>query len=69
MYNTMLKGRIVQKYGSLKNFIEPIGLSYPTLLAKLSRSTEWTALEIEKCCKLLDIEPKEIPLYFFIQEV
>lgn len=69
MYNNMLRGRIVQKFGSLKNFMEPIGLSYPTILAKISWSTEWTASEIEKCCRLLDIEPKDIPQYFFEQEV
>ena len=52
MNNPMLRGRIIQKYGSLKNFVEPMGLSYPTILAKLSGSSGWTQAEI---AKLLDI--------------
>ncbi len=69
MYNQMLRGRIVQKFGSLKNFVEPLGLSYPTILAKISGSTDWTISETEKICRLLEIEPKEIPDYFFTNEV
>lgn len=69
MSNLMLKGRIVQKYGSLKNFMGPIGLSYPTIIGKLNGSTDWTVPEVQKICRLLEIEPKDIPDYFFSQEV
>lgn len=69
MNNPMLRGRIIQKYGSLKNFVEPMGLSYPTILAKLSGSSGWTQAEIAKLCNLLDIKAKKIPEYFFADEV
>lgn len=69
MNNPMLRGRIIQKYGSLKNFVEPMGLSYPTILAKLSGSSGWTQPEIAKLCNLLDIKAKKIPEYFFADEV
>lgn len=69
MYNNVLRGRIVQKYGSLKNFVEPVGLSYASILAKISGSTDWTASEVQRICRLLEIQPKEIPDYFFTQEV
>ena len=69
MYNQMLRGRIIQKYGSLRKFVDPMGLSYPTILAKISGATDWTVPEIQKMCKLLEILPKEIPVYFFTNEV
>ena len=64
-YNQMLRGRIVQKYGSMKNIAEPMGISYITLIHKIKGLREWNASEIEKLVNLLDIDPKEIPLYFF----
>ena len=69
MNNTMLRGRIIQKYGTLKNFVKPMGLTYPTILAKLSGSSDWTSSEILKVCDLLDIKAKHIPDYFFAEEV
>ena len=69
MNNSMLRGRIIQKYGTLRNFVEPMGLSYPTILAKLSGNSDWTQSEIRKVCDLLDIKAKNIPEYFFANEV
>ena len=69
MYNSMLRGRIIQKYGTLRNFVQPMGLSYPTILAKLSGGSEWTQSEIRKICDLLEIKPKDIPDYFFAEVV
>ena len=69
LYNQMLRGRIVQKFGSLRNFVEPMGLSYPTILAKISGSSDWTISETEKLCRLLEIKPKDIPDYFFTNGV
>ena len=69
MHYQMLRGRIVQKFGSLRNFVAPIGLSYPTLLGKIGGSTDWTVPEMQKMCRLLEIAPKEIPSYFFTNEV
>lgn len=69
MYNQMLRGRIVQKYGSLKNFAAPLGVSYVTLIHKLKGLREWTASEIETLVDLLEIDPNQIPLYFFNRKV
>lgn len=69
MYNTMLRGRIVQKYGSMKNIAKPMGLSYVTIIHKIKGYRDWTASEIEKLCRLLEIKAEDIPLYFFTDEV
>ena len=69
MYNSLLRGRIIQKYGSVRNFVEPFGLSYPTLLAKISGSSDLTTSEILKLCDLLDIPSEQIPAYFFADMV
>lgn len=67
--NLMLRGRIIQKYGSVKNIAEPLGLSYLTVTYKINGSRDWTVSEIEKLCRLLEIAPKDIPAYFFTNEV
>ena len=69
VYNTMLRGRIVQKYGSMKNIAKPMGLSYVTIIHKIKGYRDWTASEIEKLCRLLEIKAEDIPLYFFTDEV
>lgn len=60
-----LRGRIRAMYGTQEAFADDVGMSPTTLSAKLNGKTDWTRSEIEKACQLLDIQPEEIPAYFF----
>lgn len=65
-YNyTKLIGKIVEKYKSKKAFSEILGVTYPTLLAKLQSKGSFTQREIEVCIESLEIARKDIPMYFF----
>lgn len=60
-----LSGRIVAKYGTQYNFAIAIGLSERSLSLKLNNKVPWKNTEIMKAVNLLEIEPEEIPIYFF----
>lgn len=60
-----LRGKIIEKFGTIKRFSEAIGLSYPTVLGKLAGATDWTKKEILEASELLEIKTKDIPKYFF----
>lgn len=63
-----LKGRIIEKYGSVRSYCRDFGVSGPAMSCKLNGKTEWTANDILKCCKLLEIDMSSIPEYFFTDE-
>ena len=70
MTNTAkLKGRIVEKGYTLSSFSAAIGLSKPTLRAKINNIIEFKASEIEKICGLLEISFVESRDYFFANSV
>lgn len=60
-----LREAINIKYGTLQKFAEAAGVSYVSLVRKLSNKTEFTRVEMEKCCELLDIQFEDIHEYFF----
>ena len=60
-----LRGRIVEKYGTVTAFSKELGANINTVLAKLNGTTGWKMQEIEACLSLLDISRDEIGLYFF----
>jgi len=60
-----LSGRIVAKYGTQYNFAIAIGLSERSLSLKLNNKVPWKNTEIMKAVDLLEINPNEIPQYFF----
>lgn len=53
------------KYGTLQKFADAVGISYVSLVRKLSSKSEFTRVEMEKCCELLDIPFEVIHEYFF----
>ena len=53
------------KYGTLQNFADVSGISYGSLVRKLSNKTEFTRLEMVKCCELLDMPIERIGEFFF----
>ena len=64
-----LSGRIVAKYGTQYNFAIAIGLSERSLSLKLNNKVPWKNTEIMKAVELLDINPEDIPAYFFNHKV
>lgn len=61
-----LRGRIVEKCGSIDNFAKKIDVTPTTVGRKLSEKSEWSQGEIIKACEVLDISANEIAAYFFV---
>ena len=65
-YNySKLLGRITEKIGTQCKFAEAIGLSERTVSLKLNGKIGWKQDEIAKICEVLEINPNDIPAYFF----
>lgn len=64
-----LRGRIIEKYGTLKNFALDMKWSERTLSLKMNCKVFWKQPEIMKATKLLDIPNDEVTKYFFTQNV
>lgn len=64
-----LRGRIVEKYGSLQNFSKHTGFKYSTLQNKLRSLTYFNQYDIVQMMKFLEISNEEVPVYFFREKV
>ena len=64
-----LRGKIIEKYGALKNFALAMGWSERTLSLKINCKVFWKQPEITKASKLLEISSEEVVDYFFNQNV
>jgi len=62
-----LKGRIIEKFGSQRDFAKAIGISECSMTAKLRGHTYFSQPEIFKIVKALDIDPKAVTSYFFTE--
>ena len=60
-----LRGRIVEKFGTTQNFADALDIAPESVSRKLSNKTIWKQPEIEKSCDVLEIDKKDIYLYFF----
>ena len=60
-----LRGRIIEKFGSIKAFAEAFGVSAVTMSNKLNGKVAISPDDIVKMSELLDIRPEEYHLYFF----
>lgn len=60
-----LRGRIIEKFGSVSRFSEALGLSLIAVSRKLNGVTGFSRNDILKWCEVLEIPIKDIPLYFF----
>ena len=67
-YSTLL-GRIIEKCGTQYNFAIAMDLSERSLSLKLNNKVYWKNSEIAKATKILEIEEKDIPKYFFKEKV
>ena len=60
-----LYGRIREVYKTQPAFAEALGIHYSNLNRRLKNKAQWNSEEIYKACKLLNISPEDICLYFF----
>lgn len=66
MYDySKLRGRIVEKYGTMSRFAEELGTSIVVVSNKMNNKTGFTRSDIEKWANLLDISGNEYDAYFF----
>ena len=59
-----LKGLIVEKYGSQREFAKEMGWSERTMSLKMNNKRPWKQQDIKKACKLLKIKDEDIEIYF-----
>lgn len=66
-----LRGRIIEKFGSIKAFAEADGRSLVTISKKLNGKVAISPEDIVKWSapELLDIQPSEYHVYFFVTKV
>ena len=66
-----LRGRIIEKFGSVKAFAEAYGISLNSMSRKLNGKTTITTADIVKMSapEFLDIAPNEVHEYFFVKKV
>lgn len=60
-----LRGRIVEKYGSITTFADVVGMSRVALSRKLGGKSVFTKNEIEKIMDRLGIAKDDLVEYFF----
>lgn len=62
-----LRGRIIEKFGSVRAFAKAYGWSLTTMSRKLNGKTAFSVADIERMSKpeFLDIQPSEYHTYFF----
>lgn len=60
-----LEQRINAMYGSKEAFGKLMGMTKQRINSRLKSATDFTRSEIEKAADLLNIQPEEIPVYFF----
>jgi len=60
-----LCGRIVEKCGTKRNFVERLGISYHTFVTRLNGNSGFTQAEMVEIANILDFSLEEIPIYFF----
>ena len=64
-----LRGRIIEKYGTLKDFAIEMNWSERTLSLKMNCKVFWKQPEIMNAAKVLEIPSDEVMEYFFNQNV
>ena len=64
-----LRGRIIEKCGTLENFANAINISNHTISKYLNNKIPWKQTNIEAAVRVLEIPPEELSLYFFTPKV
>ena len=64
-----LRGRIIEKYGTLGKFADAMGMCSGSLSKKLRGTTAFDSAEICKALQLLSIDKEDVSAYFFTPKV
>lgn len=64
-----LRGRIVEKYGSISKFSEQLAISRTSVDLKLNNKVDISRSEILEWSELLDIKSEEYSSYFFTEKL
>jgi hypothetical protein len=66
-----LRGRIIEKFGSVREFAKAYGISLTSMSRKLNGRTTITTADIVKMSapEFLDIPTNEVYEYFFVKKV
>lgn len=64
MAHNKLRGRIVEKFGSISKFSDILGASRQTTNARVNGKVGFTRADIVKWCEALEILPEEVYSYF-----
>lgn len=64
-----LRGRIIEKYGSLSKFSKKLGVSNNIFSKKMNNKVRFTPEDIVAMTSLLEISTDEIGVYFFTEKV
>lgn len=59
-----LRGRIVEKYGSIAKFSADTRIDYAAVIRKMAGKTKFTQEDIVEWCRLLEIDINDASLYF-----
>lgn len=60
-----LKGRIIELYGTQRNFAKKVGISKNSMSKKLTCKTEFSQKDIKQWSILLNVKKDEYGEYFF----
>ena len=60
-----LRGRIIEKYGTLREFADHVGLTAEQVSRYMRGKVVFNVVTIDRWASLLDIERCEYPEYFF----
>lgn len=63
-----LNGKIVEIYGTQKEFSKAMNISEHSISKKLNSKVNWKQQEIQNACRLLKISASDIPKYFFCND-
>ena len=59
-----LRGIIIEKYYSQREFAKKMGWSERTMSLKMNNKRPWKQQDIKKACELLGIEDEDVEIYF-----
>ena len=65
--SSKIRGRIVEKYGTISNFCKAINKNRTSISRKLNGKSELSRKNIALFCSALDIREDEVADYFFAQ--
>lgn len=60
-----LRGKIIEVFGSQREFAKELGMTEQSVTAKLNMRTDFSQGDIIKWCELLGIAHEDINEYFF----